>query len=169
MRSPQATYPGNVRPPASHSAPGGNKRDSYPLLMINGVYRFSSAMGVRSYSLGSYPKTSSKLRRRMAGRTALLRFVAMLGASRLRDARERQLFVVDHSHAANKQHRSGLVEPKIGRKSPMSNAAHITDIARSAAYLAVKRAERDTGSLWGLTTPVARSVGTTSQWLRKFI
>lgn len=25
--SPQATYAGNVRPPASHSAPGGNKRD----------------------------------------------------------------------------------------------------------------------------------------------
>lgn len=83
MRSPQATYTGHVRSPASHYAPGATTRSVYPLIMIRGVYASRFLAGHRLYLLPPSSETSSKLRRRMAGRTAILRF-AKLAESHLR-------------------------------------------------------------------------------------
>lgn len=61
------------------------------------------------------------------------------------------------------------MEPKNGRKSPMSMAADAATLPRSAAQFLVRRAERQTGSRMAAYASVARAVGTTSDWLRKFI
>jgi hypothetical protein len=64
----------------------GFSRVSYPFLMIDGVYRYSSAMGVHSYSLASIPKTSSKYRLRVAVRAARKAISELLAHSRGRVA-----------------------------------------------------------------------------------
>jgi hypothetical protein len=61
------------------------------------------------------------------------------------------------------------VEPKSGEKSPMSNAASTMALTRSAANALVERAERQTGSRMAAYAQVAQTVGTSADWIRKFI
>jgi hypothetical protein len=61
------------------------------------------------------------------------------------------------------------VSPKNGRKSPMSTAAITSALTRSAANSLVERAERQTGSRMAAYVTVAQTVGTSADWLRKFI
>jgi hypothetical protein len=58
------------------------------------------------------------------------------------------------------------VSPKNGRKSPMSTAA---TTPRSAAQFLVERAERQTGSRMVAYEMVAQTVGTSADWIRKFV
>jgi hypothetical protein len=51
----------------------------------------------------------------------------------------------------------------------MSNAAITADLTRSAANFLVERAERQTGSRMAAYVMVAQTVGTSAEWLRKFI
>ena len=51
----------------------------------------------------------------------------------------------------------------------MSNAAITSALTRSAANALVERAERQTGSRMAAYEMVASTVGTSSDWLRKFI
>lgn len=59
--------------------------------------------------------------------------------------------------------------PNDGRKSPMSTAALSTNISRIAAQFLIARAERQTGSRMAAYEIVAKNVGTSAEWLRKFI
>jgi hypothetical protein len=58
------------------------------------------------------------------------------------------------------------VSPKNGRKSPMGIAA---TTPRSAAQFLVERAERQTGSRMVAYEMVAQTVGTSADWIRKFV
>lgn len=58
------------------------------------------------------------------------------------------------------------MRPRIGKKSPMNGVA---DISRSAAAALVDREERRTGSRMVAYEVVAQTVGTSSEWLRKFV
>lgn len=51
----------------------------------------------------------------------------------------------------------------------MSNAAIVSGLTRSAAHALVERAERQTGSRMAAYEQVAQTVGTSAEWLRKFI
>jgi hypothetical protein len=51
----------------------------------------------------------------------------------------------------------------------MSNAAIVSRLTRSAAHALVERAERQTGSRMAAYEQVAQTVGTSAEWLRKFI
>lgn len=51
----------------------------------------------------------------------------------------------------------------------MSNAAITSGLTRSAANFLVERAERQTGSRMAAYETVAQTVGTSADWLRKFI
>jgi sigma54-dependent transcription regulator len=51
----------------------------------------------------------------------------------------------------------------------MSNAAITSALTRAAANSLVERAERQTGSRMAAYEMVAMTVGTSSEWLRKFI
>ena len=51
----------------------------------------------------------------------------------------------------------------------MSSAAIVSGLTRSAANALVERAERQTGSRMAAYTQVAQTVGTSAEWLRKFI
>ena len=51
----------------------------------------------------------------------------------------------------------------------MSSAAITSALTRSAAHSLVERAERQTGSRMAAYEMVAQTVGTSSEWLRKFI
>ena len=51
----------------------------------------------------------------------------------------------------------------------MSNAAITSALTRSAAHWLVDRAERQTGSRMAAYEMVASTVGTSSDWIRKFI
>jgi hypothetical protein len=51
----------------------------------------------------------------------------------------------------------------------MSSAAITSALTRSAAYSLVERAERQTGSRMAAYVMVAQTVGTSAEWLRKFI
>jgi hypothetical protein len=51
----------------------------------------------------------------------------------------------------------------------MSNAAIVSGLTRSAAHALVERAERQTGSRMAAYAQVAQTVGTSAEWLRKFI
>lgn len=78
--------------------------------------------------------------------------------------------LVRHSlHVLNLHEGIGHVSPKNGRKSPMSNAAIVSGLTRSAAHALVERAERQTGSRMAAYAQVAQTVGTSAEWLRKFI
>jgi hypothetical protein len=61
------------------------------------------------------------------------------------------------------------VEPKIGQQSPMSNAAQMTALARTALGSWVEREERRTGSRMVAYEIVASTVGTSADWVRKFL
>jgi hypothetical protein len=56
--------------------------------------------------------------------------------------------------------------PIIGKKSPMNGVANLS---RNAAAALVDREERRTGSRMVAYEIVAQTVGTSSEWLRKFI
>jgi hypothetical protein len=58
------------------------------------------------------------------------------------------------------------VAPKNGRKSPMSTAA---TTPRAAAQFLVERAERQSGSRMVAYEMVAQTVGTSADWIRKFV
>lgn len=58
------------------------------------------------------------------------------------------------------------MEPKVGKRSPMNGVVNIT---RNAAAALVEREERRTGSRMVAYEIVAQTVGTSSEWLRKFI
>ena len=58
------------------------------------------------------------------------------------------------------------MRPKIGKRSPMNGVA---DISRNAAAALVDREERRTGSRMVAYEIVAQTVGTSSEWLRKFL
>jgi hypothetical protein len=58
------------------------------------------------------------------------------------------------------------VSPKNGRKSPMSTAA---TTPRAAAQFLVERAERQSGSRMVAYEIVAQTVGTSADWIRKFV
>ena len=58
------------------------------------------------------------------------------------------------------------MRPKIGKRSPMNGVA---DITRGAAAALVEREERRTGSRMVAYEIVAQTVGTSAEWLRKFI
>jgi hypothetical protein len=60
------------------------------------------------------------------------------------------------------------VEPKSDRNSPMSTA-HTAEFTRELAACLVERAERHVGKRMDAYDIVARSIGTSSGWLRKFI
>lgn len=55
------------------------------------------------------------------------------------------------------------------RNSPMTNAADMTALTRSAAADWVSREERRTGSRMVAYEIVAQTVGTSASWLRKFL
>jgi len=55
------------------------------------------------------------------------------------------------------------------RLSPNSEAVRILKLARNAAFAAVERQERQTGSRMAAYEIVAQTVGTSASWLRKFI
>lgn len=58
------------------------------------------------------------------------------------------------------------MRPNLGKKSPMNGVA---DISRGAAAALVDREERRTGSRMVAYEIVAQTVGTSAEWLRKFI
>lgn len=58
------------------------------------------------------------------------------------------------------------MSPKNGRKTPMSTAA---TTPRAAAQFLVERAERQTGSRMVAYEIVAQTVGTSADWIRKFV
>jgi hypothetical protein len=58
------------------------------------------------------------------------------------------------------------MRPKIGKRSPMNGVA---DITRNAAAALVDREERRTGSRMVAYEIVAQTVGTSAEWIRKFI
>ena len=59
------------------------------------------------------------------------------------------------------------MRPKIGKRSPMSIG--VADLTRNAATFLVHREERRTGSRMMAYDNVAKTVGTSSEWLRAFI
>lgn len=71
-------------------------------------------------------------------------------------------------HARKKQHGVGQVESERDRNSPMSTA-HTAEFTRELAAHLVNRAELRTGKKMEAYEAVARSIGTSSSWLRKFI
>lgn len=66
---------GHIQPTALHHAPG---RAHFPKLMIAGVLRSGSALGLSFYCLPSIPETVSRHRRRLQRRASLLGFVSLL-------------------------------------------------------------------------------------------
>jgi hypothetical protein len=58
------------------------------------------------------------------------------------------------------------MEPIRGKRSPMNGVA---EISRSAAAALVDREERRTGSRMVAYEIVAQTVGTSSEWIRKFV
>jgi hypothetical protein len=58
------------------------------------------------------------------------------------------------------------MRPDSGKRSPMDG---IVDLTRNVAEAFVMREERRTGSRMVAYSDVARAVGTSSEWLRKFI
>jgi hypothetical protein len=58
------------------------------------------------------------------------------------------------------------VSPKNGRKTPMSTAS---TTPLSAARFLVERVERQTGSRMAAYEIVAQTVGTSADWIRKFV
>ena len=58
------------------------------------------------------------------------------------------------------------MEPKVGKQSPMNGVVKIT---RNVAAALVEREERRTGSRMVAYEVVAQTVGTSAEWIRKFI
>jgi hypothetical protein len=58
------------------------------------------------------------------------------------------------------------MRPIFGKRSPMNGVANLS---RSAAAALVDREERRTGSRMAAYEIVAQTVGTSSEWLRKFV
>src|SRR5690242_841257 len=61
----------------------------------------------------------------------------------------------------------GKMRPKNGKRSPMSTG--VADLTKNAAAFLVTREERRTGSRMMAYDNVAKTVGTSSEWLRKFV
>ena len=61
------------------------------------------------------------------------------------------------------------MEPNSGRKSPMSNAFDISALSRSAAEALVNGAVKSGSKRMKAYDDVARAVGMSGEWLRKFI
>jgi hypothetical protein len=76
--------------------------------------------------------------------------------------------IVRVPHAHNKQHEVDQVEPKSDRNSPMS-VAHSAALPREVAEHMVFLVEKQTGSRMTAYVTVAQAIGTSADWLRKFI
>lgn len=60
------------------------------------------------------------------------------------------------------------MQPKSGRKKPMSNTAELSGMPRSTIALWVHREERRTGSRMAAYQNIAATVGTSTDWIRRF-
>jgi hypothetical protein len=69
-------------------------------------------------------------------------------------------------HASNKAWSFGQMRPIFGKKTPMNGVANLS---RNCAEALVARERRRTGSQMVAYHIVAQSVGTTAEWLRKFL
>lgn len=60
------------------------------------------------------------------------------------------------------------MQPKSGRKKPMSNTAELSGMPRSTIALWVHREEHLTGSRMAAYQNIAATVGTSADWIRRF-